>query len=128
MGIGNVLTSIFAGFVIFPIIGYLAKELGKDVDKVVEQGELVYLWKIIVAWLCTMLFKGHHLQNCISPQICSCGDIGEIPMHSLSHYFCFLFKKKYCASCFVLLDKADDAFGETPSMVLKQNDDVAQSS
>ena len=36
--------------------------------------------------------------------------------------------KKYYASCFVLLDKADDAFGETPSMVLKQNDDVAQSS
>ena len=38
VGIGNVLTSIFAGFVIFPIIGYLAKELDMEVDKVVEQG------------------------------------------------------------------------------------------
>ncbi|KAL8589243.1 hypothetical protein ACOMHN_017044 [Nucella lapillus] len=38
VGVGNVLTSIFAGFVIFPIIGYLANELDMDVDKVVEQG------------------------------------------------------------------------------------------
>ncbi|KAL8618892.1 hypothetical protein ACOMHN_020311 [Nucella lapillus] len=38
VGVGNIMTSIFAGFVIFPIIGYLAKELDMDVDKVVEQG------------------------------------------------------------------------------------------
>lgn len=38
VGIGNVCTSIFAGFVIFPIIGYLAKELNMPVSKVVEQG------------------------------------------------------------------------------------------
>ncbi|XP_076450427.1 sodium- and chloride-dependent glycine transporter 1-like isoform X2 [Babylonia areolata] len=38
VGIGNVLTSIYAGFVIFPIIGYLANELDMEVDKVVDQG------------------------------------------------------------------------------------------
>ncbi|KAK7098482.1 sodium- and chloride-dependent glycine transporter 1-like isoform X2 [Littorina saxatilis] len=38
VGVGNILTSIFAGFVIFPIIGYLAHELDMPVDKVVDQG------------------------------------------------------------------------------------------
>ena len=39
MSIGNICTSIFAGFVIFSIVGYLAYELDMPVDKVVEQGE-----------------------------------------------------------------------------------------
>lgn len=35
---GNIGTSLFAGFVIFAIIGYLAKELGENIEDVVEQG------------------------------------------------------------------------------------------
>ncbi|XP_025088378.1 sodium- and chloride-dependent glycine transporter 1-like isoform X2 [Pomacea canaliculata] len=38
VGVGNVATSIFAGFVIFGIVGYLAKELDMPVDQVVDQG------------------------------------------------------------------------------------------
>ncbi|XP_041365129.1 sodium- and chloride-dependent glycine transporter 1-like [Gigantopelta aegis] len=38
VSIGNICTSIFAGFVIFSIVGYLAYELDMPVDKVVEQG------------------------------------------------------------------------------------------
>ncbi|RWS30401.1 sodium- and chloride-dependent glycine transporter 2-like protein [Leptotrombidium deliense] len=34
----SVLTSVFAGFVIFAIIGYLANEMGSTVEKVVKQG------------------------------------------------------------------------------------------
>jgi len=37
---GNIATSLFAGFVIFAIIGYLAKELGENIEDVVEQGKL----------------------------------------------------------------------------------------
>lgn len=35
---GNIATSLFAGFVIFAIIGYLAKELDLKVEEVVDQG------------------------------------------------------------------------------------------
>lgn len=35
---GNIATSLFAGFVIFAIIGYLANELDMGVDEVVDQG------------------------------------------------------------------------------------------
>ncbi|KAH9491471.1 Sodium- and chloride-dependent glycine transporter 1 [Bulinus truncatus] len=38
VGVGNVCTSIYAGFVIFSIVGYLAKELEMDIDKVVDEG------------------------------------------------------------------------------------------
>ncbi|XP_059149953.1 sodium- and chloride-dependent glycine transporter 1-like isoform X2 [Physella acuta] len=38
VGVGNICTSIYAGFVIFSIVGYLAKELDMPVDKVVAQG------------------------------------------------------------------------------------------
>ncbi|XP_012946005.1 sodium- and chloride-dependent glycine transporter 1 [Aplysia californica] len=38
VGVGNICTSVFAGFVIFSIVGYLAKELNMPVDEVVEQG------------------------------------------------------------------------------------------
>ena len=40
---GNIATSLFAGFVIFAIIGYLANELNMRVDEVVDQGLLLYL-------------------------------------------------------------------------------------
>ena len=35
---GNCLTSVFAGFAIFSILGFLAKELGVDVKDVVKGG------------------------------------------------------------------------------------------
>lgn len=38
MAVANILTSFFAGLVIFCIIGFLAHELRVDVDKVVDQG------------------------------------------------------------------------------------------
>jgi hypothetical protein len=40
---GNIGTSLFAGFVIFCIIGYLAKELDMPIDKVVDQGILLFI-------------------------------------------------------------------------------------
>lgn len=39
VSISNVLTSIFAGFVIFSVVGFLAQELDKPIDKVVDQGK-----------------------------------------------------------------------------------------
>lgn len=39
VSIGNCLTSFFAGFVIFGIIGFMAHELGLPVDKVAVQGK-----------------------------------------------------------------------------------------
>ena len=38
---GNIATSLFAGFVIFAIIGYLANELNMKVEDVVDQGMYV---------------------------------------------------------------------------------------
>ena len=38
MAITNIVTSFFAGLVIFSIIGFLAHELNVDVEKVVDQG------------------------------------------------------------------------------------------
>ena len=38
VSISNISTSIFAGFVIFSIVGYLAKELDKEVSEVLDQG------------------------------------------------------------------------------------------
>ena len=38
VSISNVSTSLFAGVVIFAIVGYLAHELDKDVSEVVAQG------------------------------------------------------------------------------------------
>ncbi len=37
MAISNILTSFFAGLVIFSIIGFLAHELEVDVGKVIDQ-------------------------------------------------------------------------------------------
>ena len=39
VGMGNCCTSFFAGFVIFGIIGYMAHELGVEVEEVAAQGE-----------------------------------------------------------------------------------------
>lgn len=39
VSIGNCLTSFFAGFVIFGIIGFMAHELGVPVEKVAVQGK-----------------------------------------------------------------------------------------
>jgi len=38
VSVGNCLTSFFAGFVIFGVIGFMAHELGQDVGEVVKQG------------------------------------------------------------------------------------------
>lgn len=40
VSLGNCLTSFFAGFVIFGIIGFMAHEMGMPVDKVAKQGML----------------------------------------------------------------------------------------
>lgn len=40
ISIGNCLTSIFAGFAIFSGIGFIAKQLGKNVEDVVAGGIL----------------------------------------------------------------------------------------
>ena len=42
MAIGDCITSVFAGFVIFSIIGYMAHELGVDVDQVADEGGFFY--------------------------------------------------------------------------------------
>ena len=38
MCFGNCLTSVFAGFCIFSVLGFLAKELGVEVADVVQSG------------------------------------------------------------------------------------------
>jgi hypothetical protein len=39
VSLANVLTSIFAGFVIFAYLGYLSYITGQDVDNVVSEGK-----------------------------------------------------------------------------------------
>ena len=39
VAVGDCLTSIFGGVVIFAIIGYMANELGVPIDKVATQGK-----------------------------------------------------------------------------------------
>lgn len=43
----NCVTSILAGFVVFSIIGFMAYETGKNIEDVVEQGNLfTFIYKI----------------------------------------------------------------------------------
>ena len=39
MGAGDALTSVYVGFVIFAVLGYMAKERGTDVESVATQGQ-----------------------------------------------------------------------------------------
>ena len=43
MTILNCSTSIFAGFAVFAIIGFMAGQLSLDVDKVAAKGESIYI-------------------------------------------------------------------------------------
>jgi SNF family Na+-dependent transporter len=43
---GNCLTSVFAGFVIFSYLGFLANNLGLATDEVAEGGESVFLFYV----------------------------------------------------------------------------------
>ena len=47
VAIGNCCTSVFAGFVIFGIIGFMAHELGKPVKDVVTEGRNILLGNIL---------------------------------------------------------------------------------
>lgn len=38
IGFGDMLTSLFSGFVVFSMIGFMAKQLGKNIDSVVQSG------------------------------------------------------------------------------------------
>lgn len=42
VAIANCCTSVFAGFVIFSVIGFMAETLGKEVDDVVDQGKVIF--------------------------------------------------------------------------------------
>lgn len=50
VSIGNCLTSFFAGFVIFGIIGFMAHELGLPVEKVAVQGKQQIVSNYISSW------------------------------------------------------------------------------
>jgi solute carrier family 6 amino acid transporter-like protein 5/7/9/14 len=45
---GNIGTSLFAGFVIFAIIGYLAQELNMNIEDVVDQGNISFPYFIFI--------------------------------------------------------------------------------
>ena len=45
MAAGDCLTSVYIGFVIFAVLGYMAHELGTTVDQVASQGQLFTIAK-----------------------------------------------------------------------------------
>ena len=56
VGFGNIATSLFAGLVIFSIIGYLSNELQMPIDKVVDQGMTLWgMYQTLYIVVCNLL-------------------------------------------------------------------------
>jgi len=56
VSIGNCATSVFAGFVIFSVIGHMAKELNLKVEEVIDEGMVRFTQKINrLRFLCIFL-------------------------------------------------------------------------